>query len=137
MNERAPSYPITAKLVVSMLVFAASVAYFGYDRYRAWTDPMLADKPRLRPESSAELAKLTTARVVMFGTGYCPYCAQARALFDRDGIAYVEFDLDRGGNEARFARDHLKLRVTPTIVIGNRLLVGYSEAGILAALKEQ
>ena len=130
------SRPVTVRFAAAMLALVLGAGYVGYHLYRAATDPMRAEKPRLRPESSAALAKLTTARVVMFGTSWCPYCAQARELFDRHDISYVEFDLDHDREAARFARDHLKLRVTPYIVIGNRVLIGYNDVQVLAALKE-
>ena len=128
--------PVTVRSVVAMLALVLGVGYIGYHVYRAATDPMRAEKPRLRPESSAALAKLTSARVVMFGTSRCPYCAQARELFDRHDVSYVEFDLDHDREAVRFAKDHLKLRMTPYIVIGNRVLIGYGEDQVLAALKE-
>ncbi len=129
-------YPFTIRFMVAMAAMVLSIAYFGYERYLAATDPMRAEKPRLRAESSTALAKLSPSRVVMFGTSWCPYCAQARALFAQHGISYVEFDIERHHEGALFAKEHLKLRTIPNIVVGSRLLVGFSETEILAALKE-
>ena len=33
------------------------------------------------------------AQVEMYATGWCPYCAMARALLDRKGVAYSEIDI--------------------------------------------
>ena len=33
------------------------------------------------------------AEVEMYTTGWCPYCAMARALLDRKGVAYSEIDI--------------------------------------------
>jgi len=33
------------------------------------------------------------AEVEMYATGWCPYCAMARALLDRKGAAYTEIDI--------------------------------------------
>ena len=33
--------------------------------------------------------------VVMYATSWCPYCKQARNFFDRHGIVYVEYDVER------------------------------------------
>ncbi|MCZ8130964.1 MAG: glutaredoxin 3 [Steroidobacteraceae bacterium] len=30
----------------------------------------------------------------MYATGWCPYCARARALLDRRGIAWTEIDVE-------------------------------------------
>ena len=129
--------PDNAKVAIALLALVSSLGYFGFDRYRAATDPMRAAKPHLGTESSAALSKLSSARVILFGTSWCPYCAQARALFARLGVNYVEFDIERDRDGERFARQHLKLRSVPNIVIGNRVLVGYDEPEIIAALKEE
>ncbi|MFI4947794.1 MAG: glutaredoxin 3 [Alphaproteobacteria bacterium] len=34
------------------------------------------------------------AKVEMYATGWCPYCARARALLERKGVAFTEFDID-------------------------------------------
>ena len=33
------------------------------------------------------------AKVEMYSTMWCPYCARARALLERKGVAFTEFDL--------------------------------------------
>ena len=33
-------------------------------------------------------------RVVMYSTAWCPYCARARDLFDKKGVAFEEIDID-------------------------------------------
>jgi glutaredoxin 3 len=33
------------------------------------------------------------AKVEMYTTGWCPYCAMARALLERKGVGYTEFDI--------------------------------------------
>jgi len=33
------------------------------------------------------------AKVEMYTTMWCPYCARARALLERKGVAYTEIDL--------------------------------------------
>lgn len=33
------------------------------------------------------------AKVELYTTMFCPYCARAKALLDRKGVAYTEFDL--------------------------------------------
>jgi glutaredoxin len=91
---------------------------------------------RLKPEIAVQLAKLTSSRVVMFATSWCPYCAQARELFSVNGVRYVEFDIERDHEEARFQKDVLHQSGVPTIVIGNRLVVGFDEKQIFAGLKE-
>jgi len=38
------------------------------------------------------------AQVEMYTTMWCPYCARARALFERKGVAFDEIDLDAEPN---------------------------------------
>jgi glutaredoxin 3 len=33
-------------------------------------------------------------RVVMYSTAWCPYCARARELFGKKGVAFEEIDID-------------------------------------------
>jgi glutaredoxin 3 len=33
------------------------------------------------------------AKVEMYTTAWCPYCAMARALLERKGVEYAEFDI--------------------------------------------
>jgi hypothetical protein len=39
--------------------------------------------------------------VIMYMTTWCPYCKQARKFFDRHGIVYVEYDVERDSNAWR------------------------------------
>ena len=34
------------------------------------------------------------AQVEMYATMFCPYCARARALFEKKSVAFTEIDLD-------------------------------------------
>ena len=33
------------------------------------------------------------AKVEMYTTGWCPYCARAKALLEKKGVAYTEIDI--------------------------------------------
>lgn len=115
------------------LALAFPIVHFGYYRVQTAFAPK---KTSLAPEGRAALTALSPSKVVMFGTDWCPYCAHARALFKRLGVDYVELDLDRDQDAKQFAREHLKPVVTPIIVIGNRVLKGYNEADLTAALRD-
>lgn len=143
-------------------VFAAVLAtgYFGYEKLlksrissgsfsSAGAEVHETDNPalvvtldggtpvlRLKAETSAQLASFTKAQVVMFATSWCPYCAQVRELFAAKGVHYVEFDIERDHDQARFQKEVLRMSGVPVIVIGNRLVVGSDEREISAGLKE-
>jgi glutaredoxin len=120
-------------IIALALALALPVTYFGYHRFLTAIAPT---KTHLAPEGRAALTSLSPSKVVMFGTDWCPYCAHTRALFKRLGVDYVELDLDRDPRAKQFARQYLRPVVTPIIVIGNRVLKGYNETDITAALKE-
>ncbi|HUN27648.1 MAG TPA: glutaredoxin 3 [Steroidobacteraceae bacterium] len=59
------------------------------------------------------------AKVVMYVTGWCPYCARARALLEDKGIAFEEINLDEqpGAREEMIRRSGQ--RTVPQIFVGN------------------
>ncbi len=38
---------------------------------------------------------MSAPKVLMYATGWCPYCARARQLLERKGIAFQEIDVDQ------------------------------------------
>jgi len=57
-------------------------------------------------------------KVVMYATGWCPYCARARQLLERKGVVFEEIDIEsapaaRGEMISRSGR-----RTVPQIFIG-------------------
>lgn len=71
--------------------------------------------------------------VVMYATAWCPYCKKARAYFQRNGIAYVEHDVEKSAEaKAEFAR--LGGKGVPLIVAGRAAMSGFSESGFEALL---
>ena len=72
--------------------------------------------------------------IVMFSTSWCGVCKRARAYFEKEGISFVEHDVDK--NQAARA-EYLALnpkRSVPTIKIGNEVVVGFSEQVVESAL---
>ena len=82
---------------------------------------------------AAGTAVAQQAPVVMYATSWCPYCAKARAHFARQGIAYVEHDIEKSAAaNAEFKR--LGGRGVPLILVGKEKMRGYSEQGLDALL---
>jgi glutaredoxin len=72
--------------------------------------------------------------IVMFSTTWCGVCKRAKAYFEREGIAFVEHDVDR--NQAARA-EYLALnpkKTVPTIKIGNEVVIGFSEQAVQGAI---
>ncbi len=70
---------------------------------------------------------MSAPAVTMYATGWCPYCARARALLEGKGVAWTEIDIE--AEPARRA-DMIKRsgeRTVPQIFIGDRHVGGSDE----------
>ena len=74
--------------------------------------------------------------IVMYVTGWCPYCDRARALLTRKGLTFKEIDVDQDANlrEEMIARSGR--RTVPQIFIGARHIGGSDELHALEASGE-
>jgi glutaredoxin len=93
--------------------------------------PVLA----MSPEASAGLAQLAPTKVVLFGTSWCPNCAQVRNLLSSQGVRYTELDVEQDPRAAAFQRENMPVIGFPVTVIGSRIVMGHDEGQILASLK--
>jgi len=78
------------------------------------------------------------AQVEMYTTMWCPYCARARALFERKGVTYTEIDLmeEPGRRSAMVKRANGKTTVPQIFIDGDHIggsdeLVALDRAGKL------
>jgi len=69
-----------------------------------------------------------TPDILIYSTGWCPYCDRARALLDRKGATFreVKVDEDPAQREAMLARSGGR-RTVPQIFIGERHVGGFDE----------
>ena len=69
-----------------------------------------------------------TPDIVMYSTGWCPYCDRARALLDARDCAFREIKLDEdpAEREAMLARSGGR-RTVPQIFIGERHVGGFDD----------
>jgi glutaredoxin 3 len=71
------------------------------------------------------------AKVEMYATAWCPYCARARALLGKKGIAFTEIDID----EEPRRRDEMIRRAgrtsVPQIFINGEHIGGSDEMAAL------
>lgn len=67
-------------------------------------------------------------QVVMYATGWCPYCQQARNYFRQQGIPYTEYDIERD-MEAKRRYQAFGGRGIPVIFVGKRRMNGFSVSG--------
>lgn len=67
------------------------------------------------------------ASVFVYVTQWCPYCASAKALLERKGVAYTEVDVD-GRDELRtWLVSRSNQRTVPQIFVNGRPLGGFSD----------
>ena len=78
------------------------------------------------------------AQVEMYTTMWCPYCARARALFERKGVTYTEIDLmeEPGRRSEMVKRANGKTTVPQIFIDGDHIggsdeLVALDRAGNL------
>ena len=68
------------------------------------------------------------AEVEMYTTMWCPYCARARALFEKKGVAYTEIDLmDEPGRRGEMIKRANGGRTVPQIFIDGEHIGGSDE----------
>lgn len=82
----------------------------------------------------AAVASTSQPEVTLYATEWCGYCAATREMFDKNGIAYTELDVEKttAGYEG-----HKKLNGNgvPLIVIGDEIIRGYNEEKIRSSLQ--
>ena len=66
--------------------------------------------------------------VVMYSSGWCPYCMRARALLERKGITLTEIKVDEQPQEREtmLARSGGR-RTVPQIFVGDRHVGGFDD----------
>ncbi len=78
-------------------------------------------------ESFTPAQGTASRRVVMYSAVWCGYCKQARQYFQRNGISFVEHDIEKNQN-ARRAYDAIGGNGVPVILVGNKRLNGFTVA---------
>ena len=61
---------------------------------------------------------MTRPKVVMYTTSWCPYCARARQLLERKGVAIEEIDVEARPEARQEMMSRSGRRTVPQIFIG-------------------
>jgi glutaredoxin 3 len=66
--------------------------------------------------------------VIMYSTGWCPYCDRARGLLQRKAVAFTEIkvDEDPAQRDVMLKRSGGR-RTVPQIFVGDRLVGGFDD----------
>lgn len=69
------------------------------------------------------------AKVEIYSKDYCPYCAQAKALFEEKGVKFTDYDVtnDEKLQKKMMERSEGKLMTVPQIYINDGLVGGFSD----------
>jgi glutaredoxin 3 len=77
------------------------------------------------------------AKVEIYTTGLCPYCARAKRLLDRKGVRYVEHDVTSDPAGRQKMRERAGGRYTvPQVFVDGRHIGGSDELAELEAAGE-
>ena len=82
-----------------------------------------------------DFAALHEEDVILYGTSWCPNCAQTRKLLKAGNVPYFEYDVDNSSEGQRQFKA-LNGNGVPVILIKNTVLRGYNANAIFSALKE-
>lgn len=75
------------------------------------------------------------AKVIMYGTTWCPYCKQQREFFAAHGVPFDDVDVE-ASEASELAYQSLKGNGYPLIYVGYRRFSGYKEQEILDAIAQ-
>ncbi len=65
-----------------------------------------------------------SAKVVLYGTAYCPYCVRARMLLDSKGVSYEDIGLENKPERRREMEQLSGRRTVPQIFIDDEHIGG-------------
>lgn len=89
--------------------------------------PKVNTYEHIKYESPSTSESATSRKVVMYSTQGCGYCKKARTYFRKNGIAFVEYDIEKS-KKARRRYDNFGGRGVPVIFVGKRRLNGFNVA---------
>jgi glutaredoxin 3 len=70
----------------------------------------------------------TASDVVVYSTGWCPYCVRAKALLERKGVPFREIRVDEDPAERQTMLERSRgQRTVPQIFVGDRHVGGFDD----------
>jgi glutaredoxin 3 len=62
---------------------------------------------------------MNSPAVVLYTTGWCPYCQRARKLLEKKGVSYTEVDIESAPEKRAEMQARSGRRTVPQIFIGD------------------
>jgi glutaredoxin len=75
----------------------------------------------------------TSKKIILLSRPGCGWCVKAKKLLNSSGKRYTEYNVEKPTGTRLFKK--YKGSGVPMIIVGDKVIKGYSESGILAALK--
>ena len=72
--------------------------------------------------------------VVVYTTGWCPHCREAKAWMKANGVAYEERDIEASSDNARQNRSVNPRGSIPTFDVEGDVMVGFSAPDLVAMI---
>lgn len=107
-NKSAP------RKISGLYIFAALILVMIFASYRSAVPSI---------ECTAEVLA-TNPDVIMLGTAWCPYCAQARKYFHANKVHYCEYDIERSKEGARRYTE-LDGGAIPILIVDEKKYTGF------------
>lgn len=95
---------------------------------------MTTGKLRNPFSASSAHAPLAQGDVVLYATSWCGYCKLTRELLQREGVQFVEHDIE-SSEYGKKMHKALNGRGVPLLEVGDKIIRGYDEAAILKAVR--
>ncbi|WP_339339866.1 glutaredoxin domain-containing protein [uncultured Oceanicoccus sp.] len=83
--------------------------------------------------NTIDVESLDKDDVVMYSTGWCPYCNKARLFFRQANILYTEYNVEKSAS-AYEEYSRISGLGVPVIVIGDQIIQGFDKSAIKQAL---
>ena len=133
---------------IGMLVFIAGMLAAGaaWSEIYRWTDANgkvhFADKPSVEHSSKTVKLRINTyesvsyktssvdvgRKVVMYSASWCGVCKRAKRYFQKQGIPFAEYDVEKS-SKGKSEYRKLGARGVPVILVGNKRMDGFSVEG--------
>ena len=77
--------------------------------------------------ASVKKRKVVLTRVLMYTTGFCPYCVMAKRLFDDLSVPYNEVRIDLDPEKRRQMMEISQRQTVPQVFVGDRHIGGCND----------
>ncbi|MBF8280536.1 MAG: NrdH-redoxin [Candidatus Magasanikbacteria bacterium] len=74
-------------------------------------------------------------KIIIYSTPACPYCKMAKAYFQKQNIAYTDYDVSAEADKAKEMVKKSGQMGVPVIDVGGKIIIGFEQKQIEEALK--